>query len=546
MRRWIIAVQLVAAPAVWAQVTPDTAQRINQVFAAVDRTDAPGCVLGVNRGGQPLYRRGYGMASLEFGVPMTEYSVVESGSVAKQFVAGAIVQLALDGKLGLDDPVRKHVPELPEYAAPITIRMLLNHTSGIRDMWTLFTLAGQNMGTVLFTMDQALRMVYRQQEPNFPANNQYLYSNSGYLLLAEIVKRTSGKPLADYSAEVFFKPLGMQRTQWRNDWNRLVPGRVTAYTGNAANGWRVEMPFMSVYGAGGLLSTVGDMLAWNDNLDSPRIGGRAWADSLERRGRLTSGREIDYALGLIVGKYRGEREVQHTGATGGYRTYLARLPERKLSLAVLCNFGSANPEQLGHRVADIFIGPRPSESAVTAAATTGDGGDLSGYLGRFRAPETEQLVSFSVQGGRLAGEAGGRLLLTAAGPDRFTANEAISVLFHRAADGNVGSVSVVTVDQDSTRYERAVPPPSTAAELASYAGTYYSAELDVTYTLRANDTTLMLQVAGQAETPMSRTARDSFAGPLGSACRFTRGKSNRIDGFLLFAGRVRNLRFTKR
>ncbi len=547
MRMLIVFASLAIVPAgAVAQVAADTARQIDKVFAEIDRTDGPGCVLGINRGAQPLYRRGYGMASLELGVPMNEFSVVESGSVAKQFTAGAIVHLALAGKLGLDDPVRKYVPELPDYATPITVRMLLNHTSGIRDMWTLFTLAGQTMGTVLFNVDQALRMVYRQQELNFPPNSQYLYSNSGYLLLAEIVRRVSGKPLAEYSAEVFFKPLGMQRTQWRSDWNRIVPGRVTAYGPAGPAGWRVDMPFMSVYGAGGLLSTVGDMLLWNENLDSPRVGGRAWADSLERRGRLTSGREIDYALGLIIGRYRNEREIQHTGATGGYRTYLGRLPDRKLSLAVLCNFGSANPEQLAHQVADVFLGPRPTTTATTATNEGPAAGDLSGYAGLFRSAATEDYLTVKTQGSRLVADFGFPVTLTPQGPDRFTSGASSSVTFNRDPAGRVTSLSMVTVDRDTTIYERSNPPPSTAAELAGYAGTYYSPELDVTYTIRAADSTLVLQVPGQPESSLTRTSRDSFGGPLGTAFRFNRSKANRIEGFLLFAGRVRNLRFTRK
>src|SRR2546427_6442054 len=181
--RWGLAVAgslaLVPAPA-WGQLTAETAGRVDQVFAAYNRTDSPGCVLGVNRDGLPIYRRGYGMANLELGVPLSEHSVLESGSVAKQFTAAAVVSLALAGKLSLDDPVRKYIPELPDYGggAPVTVRMLLHHTSGVRDMWTLFTVGGQDLGTVLFSMDRALAMVYRQKALTLPPNSQFLYSNS--------------------------------------------------------------------------------------------------------------------------------------------------------------------------------------------------------------------------------------------------------------------------------------------------------------------------------------------------------------------------------
>ena len=537
------AASVTSVAAVPAQIPADTAALIDRVFSAVNRTDAPGCVLGVDRGGRPLYRRGYGMASLEMATPMSEFSVVESGSVAKQFTAAAIAHLAGQGKLSLDDPIRKYIPELADYGAPVTIRMALNHTSGIRDMWTLFVLAGQTPGSVLYSMDQALRMVYRQRELNFPPNSQFLYSNSGFLLLAEVVQRVSGMPLSRYSQEYFFQPLGMTSTQWRDDWNRVVPGRVTAYT-TASNGYRVEMPFMSVYGAGGLLTTVGDLLKWNQNLEDPQVGGRDWAAQMHQRGRLTSGREIEYALGLFVTSYRGEREVSHGGATGGYRTFLARWPDRKLSIAVLCNAANAGPENLAHRVVDVFLGARPAAAAAntTAPAT----GDVTAYLGRFRAPATEELLTVASRDGRLFAEFGGRAELQPAGPDRFRATAApVEVAFRRGGDGKVAGLALVLSESDTTLYDRLEVPATTAAELAPLTGTYFSPELDVRYTLAAKDTTLTVANDDQPARDLVRTGPDSFAQPGGLALRMTRARNGRPDGFLLFAGRVKNLRFGK-
>ncbi|MFN0177508.1 MAG: serine hydrolase domain-containing protein [Gemmatimonadales bacterium] len=537
----LAAISVAPLTALSAQLTQDTARRIDGVFAAVDRTDRPGCVVGVNRDTRSLFRRGYGMASLEFGVPLTEHSVLESGSVAKQFAAGAIVRLAQTGKLGLDDPVRKYVPELPDYGAPITVRMLLNHTSGIRDMWTLFNVAGQSMGTVLFTMDRALRMVYRQRELNFPPNSQFLYSNSGYLLLAEIVHRVGGGTLAEYSRDTFFRPLGMRRTQWRDDWNQTVADRATAYS-PVEKRWRVDMPYMSVYGAGGLLTTVGDLLLWNEELANPRIGGKAWTDSLERRGRLTSGRELGYALGLFVGSHRGEREVSHTGATGGYRTYLGRFPNRALSIAVLCNYGSANPEEFGHRVADVFLAPRDTTPAGSQAVAATP--NISRYLGRYRDPGSESVITMVDRDGRLA-RAGGSPPLVPAGPDRFSAaGGAVTVAFHPVRDGKATGLTLTQPGEDSTHYERLTPPPSTARGLTGFLGSYHSDELDVSYRIEAKDTTLTVTIAGDPPFDLSRYTLDSFGGANGLALRFTR-RAGRVTGFLLFAGRVKNLRFQR-
>ncbi|MEZ4455057.1 MAG: serine hydrolase domain-containing protein [Gemmatimonadales bacterium] len=447
-----------------AQLSADSAARIDQVFARFNHTDTPGCVVGLDRGGIPLYRRAYGMADLQSGSPLTVESVGESGSVAKQFTAGAVVLLALEGRLDLDDPVRKHIPELPDYGAPVTIRMLLHHTSGVRDMWTLFALAGRPSGSVLYTMPEALAMVYRQRELNFPPNSEYLYSNSGFLLLAEIVHRVSGKPLAAFSRDRFFQPLGMHSTQWRDDWNRIVPRRATAYEADSAAGYRTAMPYMDVYGAGGLLTTVDDLLRWNRHLDNPTIGGRRWADTLAARGRLNDGKEIGYGFGLAVSSYQGTAEFSHSGATGGYRTFLARWPERRLSLAMLCNVATAATEALGHEVADVFMGSGPA-----------------------RAPASNRPA--------------------------------------RVAE---------------------VRQPLTAAVLATYAGTYYSPELDVTYRVAASDSGLTVAVGPNEPRPLRAAGTDRFTGGSGLEFQWTRQGSNRLTGFLLSAGRVRNLRFERR
>ena len=535
---------LAAPNTVGAQLSPDTAQRVDDVFAAINRTDSPGCVLGINRDGQPLYRHGYGMASLEFTAPMTEFSVLESGSVAKQFTAGTIVELALAGKLDLDDPVRKYLPELADYGAPITLRMLLNHTSGIRDMWTLFGLAGNEPGTVLFSMEQALQMVYRQRELNFPPNTQYLYSNSGYLLLTEVIRRVSGHPLNERARDMFFRPLGMRQTQWRSDWNQVVPGRATAYAPKDG-GWRVDMPFMNVYGAGGLLTTVGDLLIWNDHLSAPRLVSRAWTDSLERRGRLRSGQQLSYALGLQIGAYRGEREVSHTGATGGYRTYLARFPERRTSVAVLCNFGSADPAGLGHQALDQLIGRSPDlATPAPGAPAAGPIANATDFVGLFRDPESESMIEFSVVDGRLHTDLDAGVALTQTGPDQFRFGSApLRMVFQRNAKGTVPSVKVTSGDDGVVQYQRVSHVMTTAEELSKLVGTYYSDELDATYRIQAQDTTLLLGIPGQPDAKLVRTAALSFSNRQGVSVRFVHSPP---DGFLLFAGRVRNLHFAKK
>ena len=536
-----VAVLCLGAGTASAQLTADTAQRIDAVFARLDHTNGPGCVLGVDRDGQPLYRKAYGLASLEFRVPLTVDSRLESGSVAKQFVAAAIVLLSQEGKVDHDAPVQRYLPELPDYGSPVTVRMLLHHTSGVRDMWTLFELAGQGMGTRLFTMDQALRMIVRQRELNFPPNSDYLYSNSGFLLLADIVERTSGEPLASFSAHRFFEPLGMHRTQWRDHWNRMVPDRATAYS-PAAGGYERAAPFMDVYGAGGLLTTVGDLLIWNEQLTHPKIGGRTLVEAMETPAVLTTGRTVNYGLGLSLATFHGTREVSHGGATGGYRTFVARWPDRGLSMAVICNVANAGPDGLAHRVADILMGTAPTEAlAAEAAAAHPLTADLAAFEGLYRNPATEEVIRIVRRDSTLVADVGVEVPLRSAGERRFRLGSA-ELRFDLPAGGRSAGLVRVGSD-DEVRFEavRMAPPP--ASELSSYTGRYYSDELDATYEIGVRDGRLQMTRPDGDPAALDPTAPATFANPEG-ALRFTRTKG-RIDGFALFAGRVRNLRFTR-
>lgn len=326
-----------------AQLPDSLATRVDRIFAQYATTTSPGCIVGVGQEGRQVYARAYGMANLEYAVPLTPESISESGSVAKQFTAAALALLQLDGKLSLDDDIRKYLPEVPDFGHRITIRQLLNHTSGIRDQWGLWGLVGRGPGAEVHTIAKVLDLVSHQRELNFPPGTEYLYSNTGYTLASVIVTRVSGMPFARFTEERLFKPLGMRDTQWRDDYRRIVPRRATAY-GRMGNTWVQDMPFTNVHGNGGMLTTVGDWLRWNDALDEGKLGKPEFTRILETQGKLADGRTLDYALGLSVSEPRpGIRAVSHGGSTAGYRTFLARYPGAgRLSVALLCNAANAN------------------------------------------------------------------------------------------------------------------------------------------------------------------------------------------------------------
>jgi len=347
----------------------DATARVDRVFDGWRDTKGPGCAVGVSRGGAVVYEHGYGMANLETDTPVRPSSIFHAASLSKQFTATAIMLLAREGKLSVDDDIRKYVAEIPDYGTPITIRHLLTHTSGLRDQWELIGLSRGRFEENRITEADVMDIVARQKALNFTPGAEHLYSNTGFTLLAVIVKRVAGKSLRALADEQVFKPLGMADTHFHDDYTMLVPGRTSAYV-RRAGGWHVSIPNFDVYGATNLFTTVGDLLKWEANFDHPMIGDRALFDQMETPARLTGGDTTAYGFGLAINRYRGQRVVEHDGADAGYRSYVGRFPEHGLAIAVLCNAATANPALLARRVADVYLGDAlaPVETERTPGA----------------------------------------------------------------------------------------------------------------------------------------------------------------------------------
>ena len=525
-----------------AQQPDPLGPRVDRVFARFDRADSPGCAVGIGRDGAALYTHAYGSANLEYGVPLTAASVFESGSVAKQFTAAAIVLLAQQGKLSLEDDIRKHLPEVPDFGETIRIRHLLNHTSGLRDQWALLGIEGRGPGTQVHSPATTLDLVVHQKALNFPPGTDYLYSNTGYTLLGVIVQRVSGQSLDAFTQAQLFRPLGMTQTRWRDDFTAIVKGRATAYAGSLDRGFRTDMSFTNVVGNGGLLTTVADLLKWNENFFSSTVGGRALVDSMQTRAVLRNGRRLTYALGLEVANYDGVAEVSHGGSTAGYRTFLARYPDQHVSIAVLCNLASANPAMLAHQVADVVL-TKPPRAVQSGAAkpVTLTSAQLDRWAGSYVEKRTEQVLRLAVRDGKLVNANASETELTPLSPDRFR-GRAMDLVFAGAAPRR--SLLVVRQDGDTAVMSEVQPATVSAARLADYTGTYASDELDVKLTIALVNDKLVLRRRPADEGQLQPLYEDSFDGPVG-AMRFSRDASGRVTGVGIFNGRARNVRFTK-
>ncbi len=354
MAAGILTVNVVSAEKASSADEKNTAA-VDEIFADLAKPGSPGCALGVYRNGNIIYAKGYGMANLESNVPITPSSVFDIGSTSKQFTAASILLLEKQGKLSVNDDVRKYIPELPDYGKKITILLLLNHISGLRDYLALMELAGTNTDSVT-TDDDALALVVRQKTLNFEPGSEWLYSNTGFFLLSVIVKRVSGKTLREFATENIFAPLEMTHTQYRDDHTSLISNRAMAYDRKEqGNSYALDVSYFEQTGDGAVHTSVEDLQKWDENFYSARIGGKDFLAAIQERGKLNSGKILDYAKGLFIEDYRGLPTVSHGGAWGGYRAELLRFPEQHFSVACLCNLGNENPTKRAHAVADVYL-----------------------------------------------------------------------------------------------------------------------------------------------------------------------------------------------
>jgi CubicO group peptidase (beta-lactamase class C family) len=542
---------LTSAPAHGKDALPaDETAQIAEVFAQYDQPASPGCAVGVIRAGQLVQARGFGMANLEHGIPNGPSLVYDIGSTAKQFTAASILLLAQRGKLSLDDDVRKYVPELPEYQRPIKVRHLLHHTSGLRDYLGLFSLAGMNFEDTTTEQD-ALDFILRQKALNFAPGDEFFYSNSGYLLLSIIVRRTSGKPLSEFAKENIFDPLGMRDTLILDRHRKIVPRRATAYSRNAVGEFQIQMSNFEQTGDGALLTSIEDLAKWDRNFYEPKVGDRQWLDQMHIAGRLSDGVEIDYAAGLYVDRHSGLRRVSHQGAWAGYRADLIRFPERRLSVACLCNAGGLDVTGLAMKVAAIYLKNVANEKASvqdawTKAATTTAVLDqkAQALVGLYRSATTGELRRIDFVDGKVMIDplAAQRREIRHIGPNRFVSETPGTVIEFESKNGN-RQLKLTRENRPALSFERVEKFEPDAHALQEFSGTYFSPELEAIYELHVEEGNLVLATPNATKRALVATYRDAFAVLSGPQLEFDRDSSGRIAGFNLTSGRVRNLKF---
>lgn len=379
---------------------------VDALFAPWSRADSPGCAATVTRSGRQVYRRGFGMASLEQERPITPRTIFYIASTSKQFTAAAVALLAAQGRLSLDDDVRRHVPELPDYGHRMTVSHLVHHTSGLRDYLSLAWMAGRDEADS-FPRAEALRIIARQRATLFPPGTAFRYSNTNYLLLSLIVERASGQSLGEFARQHIFQPLGMEHTQFYEDSTLPVRGRAASHTGNSRDGWRLKRSSFALVGDGGLLTTIDDLALWERNFLDNRLagGGQALIRQLTTPGRLDDGTPLEYGFGLTMSRYRGLATVSHSGSFLAYQADMLRFPTQRLAIFVLCNHQDAQPWKISREIADLYLdreftgpAPRPPAPASTPTSPPASAGLARELAGVYASDDLQATYTVAAEG----------------------------------------------------------------------------------------------------------------------------------------------------
>lgn len=547
---------------------------VDKIFAEWDKPDTPGCAVGVIEKGKLIYAKGYGMANLDYNIPMTPRSVVYIASTSKQFTAACVALLILGGEVSLEDDIRKYFPEIPDYGNTVKVKNLIYHTSGIRDYLGLMSLAGLRFEDY-FDNDTAVEWIARQKALNFTPGQEFNYSNSGYVLLAELVKRASGKTLREFAAERLFGPLGMTDSHFNDDRSLVVKNRVISYRPledeaesvekkeadkrgekkekKEVKDYRQLLKNFDAVGDGNLLTTVEDLFKWDQNFYDQKVGGDKFIDLILTRGKLNDGKELDYAFGLFHGEYKGLKTVGHGGGMLGFRTEMLRFPEQRFTVICLSNLATFDPGGECRKVADIFLADKLKAEAQTGDKAGQDAAPvpvaravLDSYAGKYRL-DAGPVVAITREEEGLFAEVPGQPkfgLKALSETEFFEGTTGLKLSFSKDEKSGVFRILVRAGGTEYAGEKLTIKSPS-VEQLKEYAGTYSSVELDATYALFLEGGKLMVRVKKNPPSILEMTDKDAFSASEFKLA-FNRNPSRQISGFTLDAGRVKNLVFEKK
>jgi CubicO group peptidase (beta-lactamase class C family) len=535
-------------------LTPEIADKIDSLFSQWDKTSSPGCAVGVVRNDSLIFSKGYGMANLEYGVPITPESIFDLASVSKQFTAYSVLLLEKRGKLSLDDDIHKYLNWFPDLKERITIRNLLNHTSGIRDQWELLATVGTRLDDVI-TQDQIIKILSKQQALNFKPGTDWSYSNSNFTLLAEIVKSVSGQTLRQFTDSAIFKPLGMKKTHFHDDYTEIVTDRSYSYVPNGKSHYAKAVLNCSNIGPTGLFTNIDDMSKWIMNFYDPIVGTNEEIQELTEPVIVNGEKQRNYAKGIVSDSIYGQRRYQHGGVDIGYQTFVSVFPGLKMGFIVFSNLGNVGAQRKNEQLAALFIkdlSPKRQDNSSrrdSSQAILANTESLRNYAGDYIADDGTHFV-FIVKDRKLYGipPNGKYHLLIKTGTDVYDVFTDTTIRFTFSGMGKGHPV----IDErwpvgNHLHWEKYDTASRTDQQLIAYTGTYYCAELDCNYRIGLKDHRLFLSNAKYNDSPLILYGEDHLIDNFWwmNHLHITRNTKNQITGFELNGNRVMHLKFVK-
>jgi CubicO group peptidase (beta-lactamase class C family) len=537
-----------------SQSLPDSVvKKIDSLFTKWNNENSPGCTVGIVRNDSLIYAKGYGMANLEYGIPNTPQTIFHMASVSKQFTAYSIVLLARQGKLNLDDDIHKYLTWFPDLKEKITIRNLLNHTSGVRDQWQLLTISGTRLDDVI-KQDHIVKILSKQQALNFKPGDQYNYSNSGFTMLAEIVKSVTGQSLRKFTDSVIFKPLGMNNTHFHDDYTEIVKNRSYSYNRTDANHFANSILSYSNAGATSLFTNINDISKWIMNFYNHKVGDQKDIEQLTEKGKLNNGKEINYALGISVDTYKGWRQFSHGGGDAGYRTFITVFPDLKMGFIVFSNVGDFDAGGKAYEIADLFIKDtmqKKSEALKdkkdSTAAILKDTIAVQKFLGNYISEDGLQ-ASFDIKQGKLYNHVYGQtFLLVKEQKDTFSIFNMPDIKIIFSVKGTDTNAVAITPDQ-TYHLKKFIKDTSQPDQLLkAYVGVYYCPELDCKYGIVLKNHRLVLTNNKYDDAELTLIGNDHLVNDFWwmNHLMIKRNDKNQIKGFEVNSGRIMHLLFNK-
>lgn len=527
-------------------------ERIDSIFSDYDDINKPGAAVAVVKDGKIVFQKGYGSANLEYDVPVSSSTIFHIASVSKQFTVFSILLLADEGELSFDDDIRKYIPEVPDFGKTITLRHLASHTSGLRDQWNLLAMAGWRLDDVI-TKEHVLKLVANQKELNFEPGEEYLYCNTGFTLLAEVVARVSGKSFAEFTKSRIFDPLGMTNTLFYDDHEKIVKNRAYSYYSDDEGYNKSVLSYANV-GATSLFTTVEDLSLWALNFESSKVGNGKILEQMNTLAKLNNGETFGGAYGQFINEYKGLRQIQHGGADAGYRTYLGRFPDQNFTVAVFSNSATSNPGALALSVADIYLVDEMTLASMDKTEETTFMSlpveALQDFVGNYWNETESYSRKIYVENDTLRysrGENNQNPLVPIDENNFQMLNVGVDLKVSFEIESNQKTM-IVTIDNgDPIIFESYVPVRNSSQELIEFTGTFYSEELNTSYIITLKNDTLVATHSRLSDIAISPIKKDIFSGNqwFFSKIRFVRNNSNSISGIRVSSGRVRNLYFEK-